>query len=84
MFALAIGAHGAAAAIVRKEEQAALQHLVGGGTDARYEVRRIEGRLSNFGETVSVITIQHDSASQQIKSICVVSIRRARYQIQTG
>jgi hypothetical protein len=34
-------------------EQAALQHLVGGGTDARYEVRRIEGRLSNFGETVS-------------------------------
>lgn len=55
-----ISAEPATMCIVRKEEQAALQHLVGGGTDARYKVRRIEGHLSNFGERVSVITIQHD------------------------
>jgi hypothetical protein len=29
-------------------EQAALQHLVGGGTDARHEVLGIEGRLFYF------------------------------------
>src|SRR5271154_7358913 len=63
-------------------EQAALQYLVGGGTDARYEVRRIEGRLFNFGETVSVITIQHYSASQQISrsasSLCVALVTRSK------
>jgi len=44
-------------------EQAALQHLVGGGTDARHEVRRIEGRLFYFGEIVFGIAIQNDSAN---------------------
>ncbi len=37
---------------IAKVEQAALQHLVGGGTDAPHEVRGIEGRLFNFGEIV--------------------------------
>jgi hypothetical protein len=68
--------------IVRKEEQAALRHLVGGGTDARYEVHQIEGRLSNFGETVSVIRIQHDSASEQVSrsasSLCVALVTKSK------
>ncbi len=48
----------------------------------RYEVRRIEGRLSNFGETVSVIRIQHDSASEQISrsasSLCVALVTKSK------
>ena len=59
-----------------------MQHLVGGGTDAGYEVRRIEGRLFNFGETVSVIRIQHDSASEQIRrwasSLCVALVTKSK------
>ena len=70
------------AVLIGVEEQAALQHQVGGGTDARYEVRRIEGRLSNFGETVSVIRIQHDSASEQISrspsSLCVALVTKSK------
>jgi hypothetical protein len=42
-------------------EQAALQHLVGGGTDAWHEVRGVEGRLLNFGEMIFEISIQNDS-----------------------
>jgi hypothetical protein len=44
-------------------EQAALQHLVGGGTDARHGVCRIEGRLFNFGEEIVGTAIQGNSAS---------------------
>jgi len=52
-------------------EQAALQHLVGGGTDARYEVRRIEGRLFNFGESVFRIANQHDSADSDQRVVAM-------------
>ena len=64
-------------------EQAALQHLVGGGpvSPTKCADRRPP---SNFGETVSVIRIQHDSANQQVSRSAVVSMRRAPYQIQTG
>src|SRR5271155_800542 len=70
------------AVLIGVEEQAALPHLVGGGTDARYEVRRIEGRLSKVGERGSVIRIQHDSASQQISrsasSLCVALLTKSK------
>ena len=70
------------AVLIVVEEQAALQHLVGGGTDARYGVRRIEGRLSNFSETGSVIRIQHDSASEQISrsasSLCFALVTKSK------
>jgi hypothetical protein len=40
-------------------EQAALQHLVGGGTDARHGGRAgIEGRLFNFAEIIFAIAPQ--------------------------
>jgi hypothetical protein len=48
---------------IAEVEQAALQHLVGGGTDARHGVCRIEGRLFYFGEEIVGIAIQGNSAS---------------------
>lgn len=69
-------------------EQAALQHLVGGGTDARHEVRRIEGRLFYFGEIVFGIAIQHDSfivrRRFRVVPISAAFLRRTGYQTRTG
>ena len=48
---------------IAEVEQAALQHLVGGGTDVRRGEGRIEGRLFNFGEIICGIAIQDNSAA---------------------
>ena len=45
-------------------EEAALQHLVGGGTDAPAWSVPVQGRLLNFGEVIFGIAIQGNSADR--------------------
>ena len=43
-------------------EEAALQHLVGRGPDARHEVGRVEGGLFDLGEVVVGVAVEHQLA----------------------